>query len=270
MLRNLSMMIVLILDLFYAGQLFAQSYPENIIYRFAYESSFLNFEGGKKNSELKYLDISKSFVKFESANQVLRDEVRDSLVQTGASNDEILRVSSRLPLVREYSTIIKNLPEKGERTIVDFALRLYTYTEPVEKINWEQVSGDTIICDFECKKAECTYRGRNWTAWYCTDIPINEGPWKFSGLPGLIMCAYDEDDCFSFTCVGMEEPENMKIRIPDAKQYVKCSRKDFLKAKKRLTEDPGGFEKSMGVTSTNADGSPLIYKTRKAIMIENE
>lgn len=34
--------------------------------------------------------------------------------------------------------------------------------------------------------ATTQFRGLTYTAWFALDIPINEGPWKFHGLPGLI------------------------------------------------------------------------------------
>lgn len=249
---------------------YAQTYPEDIRYRFAYDFTFRRYEGDKKKHELKYLDISKSYVKFESANQLKKLERMDSLHKKGMNTDAVLSECSKVPISLDHSIIIKNIPSRGTRTIVDFVLRSYAYTEPVEKINWQTETGDTLICDFECHKARCSFRGRNWTAWYCKDIPIHEGPWKLIGLPGLILSACDDSGDFSFVCVGMYEPKGVKIRIINTNDYGKCTRREMLKAQQRLMEDPNGLERSMGVQSYNADGTPLKYKPRKAILLENE
>ena len=45
------------------------------------------------------------------------------------------------------------------------------------------------------------FRGRRWTAWFAPDISISDGPWKFSGLPGLIMEAYDTENHYRFFIV---------------------------------------------------------------------
>jgi GLPGLI family protein len=48
------------------------------------------------------------------------------------------------------------------------------------------------------KKATVNYAGRDWSAWYNPDIPITVGPYKFHGLPGLVMMLKDRENVFSF------------------------------------------------------------------------
>lgn len=62
----------------------------------------------------------------------------------------------------------------------------YTYREPIPTINWNLTDSIKQVCGYFCKQATCTFRGRQWTAWYC-DIPQSVGPWKLNGLPGLIL-----------------------------------------------------------------------------------
>ena len=44
-----------------------------------------------------------------------------------------------------------------------------------------------MIKTYTCKKATTHFRGRDYIAWFTTDIPIVAGPWKFNGLPGLVI-----------------------------------------------------------------------------------
>ena len=41
------------------------------------------------------------------------------------------------------------------------------------------------------KLAKTTFKGRNYFAWYSIEIPINSGPYKFNGLPGLVVELFD-------------------------------------------------------------------------------
>jgi GLPGLI family protein len=54
------------------------------------------------------------------------------------------------------------------------------------------------ILDFECKSATCSFRGRSYIAYYTEEIPGYSGPWKFSGLPGLILEIATDDKSFEF------------------------------------------------------------------------
>jgi hypothetical protein len=58
--------------------------------------------------------------------------------------------------------------------------------------------GFKMIDKFKCQKASCRYRGRDYIAFFCSDIPFNYGPWKLNGLPGLILEAYDTKSEISF------------------------------------------------------------------------
>ncbi len=59
------------------------------------------------------------------------------------------------------------------------------------------------ILGYDCFKAIAPYRGRRWTAWFAPEIPVQDGPWKLCGLPGLILEAYDTNHEYSFTATGL-------------------------------------------------------------------
>lgn len=53
--------------------------------------------------------------------------------------------------------------------------------------DWQLVSGSREILGYECKKAQVFFHGRDYEAWYAPAIPVPNGPYKFHGLPGLIL-----------------------------------------------------------------------------------
>jgi len=70
----------------------------------------------------------------------------------------------------------------------------YVYTENgIPKILWTLIPGTNIIGGYPCQKAKCTFRGREYIAWYSISLPFNIGPWKFTGLPGAILEIRDEN-----------------------------------------------------------------------------
>lgn len=86
----------------------------------------------------------------------------------------------------------------------------FLVTEALLPIDW-QVSGDTATFGgLHCQKATAHVKGRDYTAWFCPDLPLHVGPWKLNGLPGVIVEAYDAKQEVRFTFAGVE-----KAQIPD-------------------------------------------------------
>jgi GLPGLI family protein len=53
--------------------------------------------------------------------------------------------------------------------------------------NWKITNETKVISGYNCKKAISTTFNAYITAWFTEDIPVNAGPEKFDGLPGLIL-----------------------------------------------------------------------------------
>jgi GLPGLI family protein len=68
----------------------------------------------------------------------------------------------------------------------------FTYVkEDLPNIAWSISEETKDIGDFKCQKATAAFRGRDYTAWFTTNVPLPYGHWKLHGLPGLILEAYD-------------------------------------------------------------------------------
>ena len=111
----------------------------------------------------------------------------------------------------------------------------------------------TMQRDTVRRLATSDFRGRHWTAWFATDIPVSDGPWKLGGLPGLILEAYDKGHQYTFTAVGLERvAEEPIVFTPSGEKngYRTVDRHAFLKAKMfDLTH--GGALGASGLKSTD-------------------
>lgn len=138
---------------------------------------------------------------------------------------------SKMPAVkttRDY--IYKNHPEGKITTIAkDFKVG-FIYEETYEPQDW--VIQDCIKqhLGYNCKKAECVFRGRFWTVWFTPDIPIKDGPWKFSGLPGLILEAYDSNRDYHYTATRIDKKNIRPLSLYhfDKEPDLKTERKKYL------------------------------------------
>ena len=118
-------------------------------------------------------------------------------------------------------------------------------------IQWklDKDSMKTIV-GVTCYKAIGRFRGRIYTVWYAPSIPINGGPWKLGGLPGLILEAYDMKREVVFSCKGIEyfvNPIVVTIEVPN--DCIKTTITEYNKLKEVIANDPFTYMKNtMGIT----------------------
>lgn len=106
------------------------------------------------------------------------------------------------------------------------------YNEPIEAMNWEICDSTKVIFGYECTMAKVDYHGREWTAWFTPDIPIQAGPWKLTGLPGLILEASESSGQHWFSATGIEKSDKEIIPIYKGHDYEKMTRKEMLKSQR--------------------------------------
>jgi GLPGLI family protein len=83
--------------------------------------------------------------------------------------------------------------------------------EAIPAINWEITDETRIIKTYRCKMAVTYFRGRYYKAWFTTDVPIVAAPWKFGGLPGLVMDIEDDRQQVKIYVEKIEYPTDEKV-----------------------------------------------------------
>ncbi|MDR1161618.1 MAG: GLPGLI family protein [Tannerellaceae bacterium] len=103
------------------------------------------------------------------------------------------------------SDLYKDYKKKEIRVRDNISIQSFTYKDELTPQNWEILSDTATILGYGCQKAQCHWRGRDWEAWFTTEIPLSEGPWKFYGLPGLITKLHDTAKHYSFELIGFRK-----------------------------------------------------------------
>lgn len=132
--------------------------------------------------------------------------------------------------------------EKKKLILSDYiAARKYVINDTVNNFKWKISTESSKVKGFVCRKASLNFRGRTYHAWFTQQIPIQNGPWKFCGLPGLIVKISDTDGDFVYELNGIDlkgKFDKMLIKIPS--EYVKdkpISYKEFRLLYKKKLED---------------------------------
>ena len=163
------------------------------------------------------------------------------------------RFLNSFPRSRTLTIVYKNHPA-GAITVTDeLQGDLVTYRDTLNAQQWTMTDSTRDVLGYTCQQATADFRGRHWTAWFATDIPVSDGPWKLGGLPGLILEAYDEGHQYTFTAVGIERVAEEPIvftRRGGKNGYRTVDRRAFLKAEMfDLTH--GGALGASGLKSTD-------------------
>lgn len=117
---------------------------------------------------------------------------------------------------------------------------LFKYEEPRDDMEWV-LSSDTVhIAGLVCQKAKTTWGGRDWIAYFAPDIPISDGPFKFCGLPGLIVSIKDSEGYWKFEMKGMENLNpHREVVINFQKYFVPQTgtKAEFFKLRKEYQDN---------------------------------
>jgi GLPGLI family protein len=191
---------------------------------------------------------------FYNQNKILADSINDEItkrfVKTG--------VVSTFTMEHDLNfSIIKNFIDGNSTIVYELDGEHYGILEEQPKIKWEIQNVYKDILNYRCRKATTYFGNRSWIGWFTNEIPIYDGPYKFHGLPGLIMGIEDVDKDYVFEAIGLKKT-NEKISTNKI-SYVKTSSKKFSELQSKLIEDPALFAretsmryKSMGRKVSNS------------------
>jgi GLPGLI family protein len=179
----------------------------------------------------------------------------------------------------------------NERTMVrkESLFHSFLISEALPPIVW-QIGRDTAsFGGLHCQKATTHFKGRDYTAWFCPDLPLHLGPWKLNGLPGVIVEAYDAKNEVRFAFDGVEKARMLDptqalddqgrmppplpgteddlsdpsiIRLPE--HATKTTEIEFAKLKEAARRDPSAFAQGM----MSAQGGDVAGDNGRKMKIE--
>ena len=199
---------------FVSGKLLSQT--ERYIYQTEVNPDTINLVNMKV--ENTFLDIKNYQSLFISESKLLRDSLTAILRQQGITEikkskkdksefPKLPNGKSIQPTFFDYF-ITKNMEDKSVNFVESVGSKQVYYQED-RKMNWNISTQVSDFNNYKVQKATMTFGGRTWTAWFAPEIKIANGPYKFIGLPGLILKLEDDKGDYRFTFIK-------KINIPNA------------------------------------------------------
>ena len=166
--------------------------------RFSYEYKFISDSTKKENvsKEMMYLDLTKDGSKFFSREVYIADSINAALMKQ-ANAKQLDRSSFANSSGNVFFKIFKKYPDYKTFLIIRNGIDIYKVLDE-RKIDWKILPEKQKIGNWETQKATTEMYGRKWIAWFSTEIPLQDGPYKFHGLPGLIVRISDTLNCHVF------------------------------------------------------------------------
>jgi len=245
----------------------------------------------------KYIVIDSAYIKCSYTLTYIKDTLK---IQEKSVDKQVLLIGKNVSkyfsqYALEYNSFTKNELSKGKpviptisqkgawsfelyknyptnrATITDISSMLqenYLYEEDLYVFNWKILPDKQNILSYNCQKATMSFRGRDYVAWFTTEIPVTNGPWKFGGLPGLILKLSDTKNHFVYQCDGMEQLKSKEPINFYKVDYTKVSRKDLMKTYERFHFDVVEYMKLIGVKVRVTTGATVLKLPYNPIELE--
>jgi len=161
--------------------------------------------------------------------------------------DEKLLANSKSTSKSNQFLIHQNTKEENVQIVYSAENKPYKISSK-DKITWKLENEFKEIDHYKLQKATANFGERTWTAWFCPDVNITEGPYKFRDLPGLIFELRDSENIFVYQLTKIEKfkAETKKLSFDVTKiQDISTEKYDkmmgdffenpFLKQRSQLT-----------------------------------
>lgn len=181
------------------------------------------------------LQIGKGIGKFYDYTSYQTDSVRYASNDKQIVNSYLLREQRSAFFFDQI--IYQNLPKGSISVQGVITPNRFNYREERYPIQWSLKEECDTVCGYHCKIAYGEYGGRKWIVKYAPEIPAQNGPWKMTGLPGLVLEAKDNEGVHHFTAITIRN-SSVPISPIDLQGSIETSREKFLKSKNKFEEDP--------------------------------
>ncbi|WP_114820561.1 GLPGLI family protein [Chryseobacterium sp. KLBC 52] len=189
------------------------------------------------------LDITPKEVKFYGRNLITTDSLNKKFGMNNSHTDMSGQVVKR------------KINSFDNENFINIKNGYYSF-KTTDKINWIISNETKKVENYTLQKATTRFGGRNWTAWFCKDIPFNEGPFKLRGLPGLIFELYDAKKNFIYHLIKSQElpevyPTDSFVESNFGNKAIPITEKQKYKLIMEFYDDPFAFERNNFSKSNN-------------------
>lgn len=230
--------LLLILSLFGVFILAQETYKDNKNYsdlqvKYLYKSARDTNDIGNKIEEVMILDLNPNSSLYYSDAFLQRRKAIETQLQIAKNSGGMAEINAgKMAKPKVDYSVYRN----DGKTIVTSRLGSDLFSFEGEHPKWNtNYNEERTILNYKCKKATTIFNKRKYVAWYTKDIPISEGPYRFKGLPGLILEVEDLNGYDTFDAIGIEKKQ---MEISQLQKGITVTRDEYLKKREEFKSNP--------------------------------
>ncbi|WP_312077460.1 GLPGLI family protein [Chryseobacterium sp.] len=200
-----------------AGMFSAQS--TQFIYEYKFKPDSLNRD--QVITENMVLESKTDGSRFVSQKKITEDSLLNASIKQMMAGGGNHIDMSKTPQPKVRNEVVKKYPSY-ETTFKTSPGSVPIAVAISQKPDWKVSTEKSEVLGYKVQKATSRYAGREWTAWFAPEIPIQDGPHEFYGLPGLIVKIEDTKNDHSFVLIGTK-----KVSSDQAEQKPRMSSREI-------------------------------------------
>ncbi|GGX01169.1 GLPGLI family protein [Salegentibacter mishustinae] len=240
---SLTLFILIIYQAAFAQKPVTDVFKYKATYEITWQIDSTNAESVE--SEAMELYIGDKISRFSSKERLRGDEV---LKNRRKNPSAFTGKFQGAPQTKFDYYIYKGVPEGKLSFTQKIVKDKLKYIEDLNQFQWEILPETKEVLGYQVQKATTSFSGRDYIAWFTSEIPIVEGPYKFNGLPGLILEISDDQNYYSFKLTNFKI---LKKPVPfeyNSKEYITTTKERYLQALEEYNRDPFAALGRAGIT----------------------
>ncbi len=208
-------------------------------YQLEYQEDSTDQSSIKSEAGVLYLGDGQS--RYSSLGKAIKDSLENM------TNPKNMRMDEYNQMTDFKYTIFKDYQD-NELILAEKVFQYeFKYKQDLKTIDWKIQQETKEILDYKAQKATGSFAGRNYIAWFAPALSFSDGPYKFSGLPGLILEISDLKNQYHFSLTGFQELEKPVSTVLNLDKYKVVSQQELDQVRDDYNRDPIGTMQKAGI-----------------------
>ncbi|MCH7524147.1 MAG: GLPGLI family protein [Bacteroidetes bacterium] len=154
------------------------------------------------STKLLYINLNKSLWLQNSDTKIIESKKDESVMYKPSKN-------------KSKYILFKNLKKSEIYHNYKLLSKVFYVKDSLSNMKWNLIDSTEVVLGYNCQIAKTKFRGREYFASFTSEIAIQNGPWKFHGLPGMILkvVSDENDEFYKMECIEIKlHNENIESR----------------------------------------------------------